>query len=400
MPTPACSRCRGPLTRIYPGQTEHPLCSPADHEWIPPTRGPALARARPLRLALELAARGWWILPLSATSKCPLANCPACRDDKPGRKPHRIEDCPCIPAGAWCHGVRAATTDPDRIAIWWTRQPDAIPGIAAGPSGLVLIDIDNHDDAHPADLATGLLPGIDLTTEGLPDAAWRRPATIRDGRDTLQLLARLRGGQRPWPTDAAHRPITVTTPSGGRHLWYRAPSDNLHQALSRPRGIAWQVDIKAGHSYGIAPGATSAKGRYEITAGQLDAPGRMPDWLAHEVVRVAGQRQHRPRPTPPRLRSSAPTRRGRAAYLTTVINRGSARLAALPDGRKRALAALAYQAGGLLEWAGLPHDQTTEQLITVGATAGLPYNLAARIVRRSLERGLNEPLPEPEAISR
>jgi hypothetical protein len=400
MTTPTCRRCRGPLTRIYPGQLEHPLCSPTDTGWIPAVRSPGPNRARPLHLALELAARGWWILPLSVTSKCPLANCQACRDDNRGHKPHRIEDCPCIPAGAWCHGVRAATTDPERIATWWTRQPDAIPGVAAGPSGLALIDIDNHDGPVPDDLATGLLPGIDLNTEPLPQTLWNRRDTYKDGRDSLQLLARLRGGQRPWPTDPTHQPLTVTTPSGGRHLWYRAPADNLHQALSEPRGIAWQVDIKAGHSYGIAPGATSAKGRYEITASQLDTPGRMPDWLAHEVVRVAGQRQHRPRPTPPRLRPGTPTGRGPAAYLTTVISRGTTRLAALPDGRKRALAALAYQAGGLLEWAGLPHDQTTEQLITAGATAGLPYNLAARIVRRSLERGLNEPLPAPEAISR
>ena len=396
MPTPTCRRCRGPLTRIYPGQTEHPLCSPTDHEWIPPTRSAAPTCARPLRLALELAARGWWILPLSATSKCPLANCPACRDHDQGRKPHRIEDCPCIPAGAWCHGVRAATLDPERLTTWWTRQPDAIPGIAAGLSGLTLIDIDNHDDPVPEDLATGLLPGIDLTTERLPEAHWQRREAYRDGRDSLKILARLRGGERPWPTDPEHQPLTVTTPSGGRHLWYQAPAEDLHQALSHPRGIAWQVDIKAGHSYGIAPGATSRKGLYAITGGNIDAPGQMPEWLAHEVKRVAGRHEHRPIAPRPRPRPNAIPGRGPAAYLTTVINRGSAQLATLTDGRKTALAALAYQIGGLLEWSGLPHDTTADQLITAGISAGLPHNIAARIVHRSLMRGIDQPLKEPE----
>ena len=392
MTTPSCRRCGTPLTLIYPGQREHPLCSTTDTGWIPPAQSPGPNRAQPLALALELAARGWWILPLSPTTKRPLANCQACREQH-GRPPHRIEDCPCIPAGAWCHGVRAATTDPQRLTSWWTRQPDAIPGVAAGPSGLILIDIDNHADALPDDLATGLLPGVDLATTHLPDAAWC-PEALTDGRDTLQLLALLRGGTRPWPTDPAHRPVTATTPSGGRHLWYQAPAENLRQALS-PHSIAWQVDIKAGWSYGVAPGATSTKGTYEITAGDVDAPGRMPDWLAHDVVRTAGRREHQP--VPPRVRPLPMTRdnRGPAAYLTTVINRGTTRLAALRDGRQRALAALAYQTGGLLEWSGLPHDTTADQLITAGTGAGLPYNLATRIVHRSLTRGLNDPLPEP-----
>ena len=35
-----------------------------------------------------------------------------------------------------------ATTDPDRITAWWDEFPEASPGVAAGPSGLVLLDVD------------------------------------------------------------------------------------------------------------------------------------------------------------------------------------------------------------------------------------------------------------------
>jgi len=94
-----------------------------------------------VQLALALAAVGWHVFPLSPTSKRPLANCDACRDGT-GLAAHPIEACPCLPAGGWCHGVRAATTDPDRITAWWTQNPHAVPGVAAGPSGLVLVDLD------------------------------------------------------------------------------------------------------------------------------------------------------------------------------------------------------------------------------------------------------------------
>jgi hypothetical protein len=391
MPTLTCRRCHTPLTPVYPGQTEHPLCSPAPTGWIPPN---GEHRRATLQLALEHAARGWHVLPLSPDSKRPLGNCRACREDR-GTPAHRIEDCPCLPAGAWCHGVRAATTAPHTITNWWQRQPDAIPGIAAGPSGLTLIDIDNHDAPLPDDLATGLLPGIDLAAENIPEALWSDPSAFRDGRDSLRLLTRLRGGEQPWLTSPDHQPVTVDTPSGGRHLWYRAPAENLRQALD-PHGIAWQVDIKAGWSYGIVPSAQSRKGTYQFTGGDLTNPGHMPEWLAREVVRVATRQEHRPTPpAQPRPRSYGGNKPGPAAYLTTVINRGSAKLAALTDGRQRALAALAYQTGGLLEWSGLPQGQTTEQLITAGTAAGLTYNTAARTVHRSLTRGLEEPLPGP-----
>jgi Bifunctional DNA primase/polymerase, N-terminal len=366
-----------------------------------PARPPVVqAKALPgLAIALQLARLGWQILPLSAASKRPLANCPSCRDT-PAGPPHQIEDCPCLPAGRWCHGVRAATTDRDRLATWWQAEPTAVPGVAAGPSGLVLLDIDAHHDQLPADLATGLLPGIDLTAEPIDRHRWADPAGLRDGRNTLRLLAAIRGGPAPWPPGPEHRPLTVATPSGGRHLWYLAPSPGLRQALSDPHGrygLAWQVDIKAGWSYGLAPGATTTAGTYRVTSGDPARPGHMPVWLAREIARVAG-----PRPAPARPALPAAARPGQAGarYLATVINRGAARLIALGDGRKRALAALAYQAGGLLAWSGLPEHEVTGWLTDAGTASGLQAATARRIVTRSLANGLAKPITPPSASGR
>jgi len=349
--------------------------------------------ADPARLALELAALGWHILPLSATTKRPLANCPACRS-RPGAPGHLPCTCPCLTAGNWCHGVRAASTDPTRITAWWRREPAAVPGVAAGPSGLVLVDIDAHGAPLPPRLATGLLPGINLAAEPVPASAWANPARFRDGRDSLTLLARIRGGPRSWPPGQEYQPITVTTPSGGVHLWYQAPACGLRQALSDPGGrygLAWQVDLKAGWSYGLAPGAATTAGTYRLRQGDLARPGHMPGWLATEIQRVTASR-----PSPRRLQApSAGGGCGPAAYLAAVITRGAARVASMTDGRQRALSALAYHAGGLLGWAGADAGQVTGQLVNAGITSGLPASTAARIVRRAVANGIEQPVTPP-----
>jgi hypothetical protein len=345
------------------------------------------------RLPLDLAALGWYILPLSAASKRPLGNCPACRTEH-GIPSHLADTCPCLADDGWCHGVRAATTDPARIVAWWHREPAAVPGVAAGPSGLVLVDIDAHCGQLPPRLATGLLPGIDLAAEPIPRGTWDNPAQFADGRDTLTLLARLRGGPRPWPADSEHQPVSAASPSGGVHLWYRAPAAGLRQALADPQGrygLAWQVDLKAGWSYGIAPGAATTVGTYQLRGGDPAQPGHMPAWLAREVIRVTAT-PVRPAISPPRSR---PGGSGPTAYLATVIGRGAAQLAAMSDGRKRALSALAYQAGGLLAWSGLDREHIVSQLADAGIAAGLAPRISARIVNRAITNGIARPITPP-----
>ena len=271
-----------------------------------------------------------------------------------------------------------------------------MPGVAAGPSGLVLVDIDAHGGPPPPTLATGLLPGVNLTAEPIPPGAWADPARFRDGRDSLALLARLRGGPRPWPTGPEHQPVTAATPSNGVHLWYQAPAPNLRQALSDPHGrygLAWQIDLKAGWSYGIAPGADHHR-------RPLPGPRRRPR-PPRPHARLARPRGHpRHRGThhaspPPRRRNRRPADPGPAAYLATVIGRGAAQLTALTDGRKRALSALAYHVGGLLAWSGLDRGQVASQLVDAGTAAGLRPGISDRIVNRAISNGIDRPRTPP-----
>jgi mRNA-degrading endonuclease RelE of RelBE toxin-antitoxin system/antitoxin (DNA-binding transcriptional repressor) of toxin-antitoxin stability system len=121
--------------------------------------------------------------------------------------------------------------------------------------------------------------------EARDDLRARVERAERDLDTARAELDRLRGGRRPWPSGPEHQPVTAATPSGGTHLWYQAPAGGLRQVLSNPQGgyrVAWQVDLKAGWSYGIAPGATTKTGSYRaVTIRAEDEPC----WA--EVVRRA-----------------------------------------------------------------------------------------------------------------
>lgn len=68
------------------------------------------------------------------------------------------------------HGFLEATTDPDQIQNWWTAAPEALIGVACGPSGIVVVDVDVKD---------GKDGFVSLTNAGLtpPDTYWYETAS-------------------------------------------------------------------------------------------------------------------------------------------------------------------------------------------------------------------------------
>src|SRR5260221_157614 len=57
---------------------------------------------------------------------------------------------PCKSGGkepATRHGFLDATADPDKVAWWWRRQPDANVAIATGEPGPDVLDVDQHGEA-------------------------------------------------------------------------------------------------------------------------------------------------------------------------------------------------------------------------------------------------------------
>lgn len=126
-----------------------------------------------------------------------MGNCDACR-----AAGHDRGACDCLRAGRWCHGFHAATLDCERIRQWWGARPDLGVGVATGPAGLVVIDIDAH--------ATEL-PGRERLLPGIPIADTVDLTGLANGFHTLGVLAALRGATSPADDETTLR---VRTPSG------------------------------------------------------------------------------------------------------------------------------------------------------------------------------------------
>ncbi|MFD0638435.1 hypothetical protein ACFQ9X_49645 [Catenulispora yoronensis] len=121
----------------------------------------------------------------------------------------------------------------------------------------------------------------------------------------------------------------------------------------------------------------------------------MPDWLTGEVIRVASS-EHRdttPAPTRATATSTASADRG-TRYLLAVLNRGDTQLREQrgKEGRKQRLAALAYQAGGLIHLTTLTERDVIDRLTDTGIASGINAKKAENIARSSLANGQRRPL--------
>lgn len=248
-----------------------------------PSPAVAVGTEHGLEVALWLAAKGMPVHPLAPGTKTPAGNCAPCREQR-----HAPSACPCTAQGRWCHGFHAATTDAAVIRDWWRQEPRFGVGVSCGPAGLVVIDV----DTHPAPLPDRqrLLPGIPIDE--------RVDLTgLSSGYDTLALLAALR--RRPDPAQDSGT-LRVRTPSGGLHIWYRAPLGSPAVRSSTGTGsrtaLAWQVDVRATGGYIVAPGTRTARGTYEALPGSRTA-APLPLWLGAELART-GHHPALPEPEP------------------------------------------------------------------------------------------------------
>ncbi|MFF4761306.1 bifunctional DNA primase/polymerase [Streptomyces sp. NPDC001292] len=353
-----------------------------------------VAPASPHAVARWCAAQGWPIHPLSPGRKTPVRNCPACSGARPSPGRHDPASCPCIPAGRPCHGFHCATTDPGLVDRWWGDAPAAGVGVACGPAGLVVIDIDAHQVAV-ADRAH-LLPGILIPDQVKLDG-------LASGFDTLALLAAFRGEQDPAQDETTLR---VRTPSGGLHVWYRNPEPSIRYRCSTGSGrntaLAWQVDVRAHGGYIVAPGTRTPQGVYR-PVGAARQPAVLPEWLRSELRRT-GHVVEPPGPAP------APSGEGMAAVIPPASGRRRtaaphqvidpliaqvAQCAAASEGTgfTEKLNRAAYTAGGLVGAGLVDHAAIRDRLIRVAHYAR-PWQQSRneKIVDDALAVGFVRPL--------
>lgn len=287
-----------------------------------PLRAPGNGRADPdlLASALALAERGWLVFPC-----VPDAKRPALR-------------------GSW-QGL--ATTDERRVRDWWAQAPYNI-GVACGPSGLVVADLDILREEH-----------------GEPVS----------GADALAALCDQCGQPYPLPT------YTVDTPSGGCHLYYAAGGTGVRNSAGR---LGPLIDIRADGGYVIGAGSRVGDRLY-VTRNAL-APMPLPAWIYNLLKSDSSPA------AASRLPAPGPHGALGTAYAMAALREETRRVATAQQGmRNDTLNRAAFNLGQLAAAGLLPPLAVASALAGAGERAGLPADEARRTIRSGMSAGAKKP---------
>ncbi|WP_436501697.1 bifunctional DNA primase/polymerase [Actinokineospora sp. HUAS TT18] len=304
-----------------------------------PRRGArATTNTRLLNAALSAARAGHHIFPLWPRTKIPAL--------------HGEHRCPGTAPCANGHlgWEQRATRDPATIRTWWADRLYNI-AIATGPSGLHILDLDPARGTRPPE------PWTDA----------------HHGRDVLARLAA--DASQPYPADT----FTVRTPTGGEHLYYRAPE---HPPLRNTAGrLGWHIDSRGEGGYIVAPGSLIGHDLYRVTRDRPIAP--LPSWLIPLLL---------PPPiaeTPQTRTIGAPTEHRLRAYVQSVADHA----ATAPDGqRHHNLLRAACTLGRLIAGGDLTEDDARTALHEAAARlTGFPNREAERTINDGLRYGARYP---------
>lgn len=284
------------------------------------------------------AERDWPVIPLHPGTK------------RPAGHPERA----CPGTGRCAGGHRTpeqrATTDPDLIHAAWANRPYNV-GIATGPAGLVVIDLDVPKDEEQ---------------EGAPDGATSLAALCERAGETLPATYQVR------------------TPSGGRHLYFTAPpGGQLRNSAGR---LGPHIDTRAWGGYVLAPGSTTPQGAYEILN---DAPiAALPPWL---TALLAEQAQ------PAGPVAVAPLRDGTRAARAALEQETAAVRDTSQGGRNARLLAGARALGRFVAWGEIPRHTVEEAFQAGGEAAGLPAAECRATIRSALDWSIRTCRPRETA---
>jgi Bifunctional DNA primase/polymerase, N-terminal len=343
-----CHRYLVPLPPLAPAAP--PAAGPEDA--VTPPADPALLDA-----ALACAARGWPVFPLRPATK------------RPAFPDHTAAHCTRIDPR--CHEGHAgwearATTDPERIARAWTCAAYNI-GIATGPAGLVVLDLDQPKPGET------------------PPAAWDQPG-IRDGRDVLAALAEQHGHAQAFP--GLMDTFLVATARGGLHLYY-LPQPGQPPPRNTAHALGWLIDTRARGGYVVAPGSvvtlpSGGTGRYHVVYDR--PPAGLPDWLAALI-------------TPPAIAAAPvecqrpPAAIAAPAYGDAALRGEVQRVLTSPDhGHNRALNKAAFNLGRRIAAGALDRGPAEQALQAAGEAtqASEPPVRIAAVIRAGMDAGIRQ----------
>jgi hypothetical protein len=231
------------------------------------------------------------------------------------------------------------------------------PGIPTGPSGLVVVDLDDSAE-H----------GTEVPAE------WARLG-VRHGRHVLEVLAE-RAGQ---PVPVTH---TVATWRAGEHLYFLAPGERaIRNSASK---VGPMIDIRGRGGLIVGAGSIRAGRIYTVTDDR--DPVMLPSWLADLAD---PPRPRRPQAPPLRI-----TRRG--GYGAAALVGEVEELLAAPVGsRNDSLNRSAFRLGSLVAIGELDQGEVRSALLAVAETLGLSGEDGTAQCQRTIDSGLTAGMDHP-----
>lgn len=215
------------------------------------------------------------------------------------------------------HGWQDATVDKEQILAWWREYPAALIAMPTGMlSGVIVLDIDR-----------------------------------KGGKDGFASLTAL-GQPTPETTPFA------TTPSGGRHFYFRVNAE---------------LRIASSHS-ALGPGLDVLADNYCIA---LPTPGWRYTWAPYEhpwrnqrgfaELAEAPAWLHIPKPEPPPKPKPIRPARGLSPYADGALTSACDNIRNAPDGQQHVtLAREAFSIGTLAGAGGIPQDWAKRALLNAG----------------------------------
>lgn len=274
-----------------------------------------------LQTALECAKLGFYVFPLGDKSKKP-----------------RIE------GEDW---EEIATTDPAKIKEWWGKFPRANIGLAAGKSGLIVIDVDPHNGGN-----------IDL----LP---------LED--DEKKTVISLTGGD-------------------GEHYLYRQPKGvEFGNGNTMPKGI----DSRGHGGYIVAPGSihdeTGKPYAWKPGASPKDLKPLSLPYALGKLLKTKEDEERPPVTTPPAIRSN-----GLHPYALAAMQNELQALATAPvSDRNNQLNRSAFSLGQLVAGGELSESEVATALEHTALAIGLTPRETAKTLKSGLEDGKKIPRQVP-----
>jgi hypothetical protein len=234
-----------------------------------------------------------------------------------------------------------ATTDANKIRLWWDRWPWAMPGVPLSRCGIVVVDCDRHG-----------------------------------GPDGVKLFRAL----GPLPP----HPIFVTK-SGGEHHWFRQPAVPI-------RFVKW------------AGGEVLGNGRFVVGYAVPEGPiPELPEVFCHLTINHLGVTAKADRyvsAATPRECVYGPPSRYEMNYADVALRNAVGELWMCREGSRNVkLNALAYNMGRLIVRGWIPRDRVESYLMKCCEANGLLADDGLAQCRATLASGINAGMKRPTTTS-